>query len=82
MNIVDILKEKFKEICEREGEGHGELTDEEAEAVQTSVFNNTGMYLAFSDVKKTFKAFREQDQAKKNRPKRHRGKDTNQLCLI
>lgn len=55
--ISEILKKKFTEILESESEKK-ELTEEEAETVQTSIFNNTGMYLAFSDVKKLFKTFR------------------------
>lgn len=63
--MIQVLQSKFDEIYEREGEDHLELTDEEAEAAQTSVFNDTGMYLAFSDVKKLFKAFLDGDRAKK-----------------
>lgn len=81
MSMIKSLQNKFEEICEREGQDHRELTDEETEETQTSIFNNTGLYLAFSDVKKLFKAFVNGYWAKKNRPKR-RGKDTNQPCLI
>lgn len=64
MTISEILREKFTEILDNEPEKE-ELTEEEAELTQTLVFNGTGMFLAFSDVKLCFKSFSMDYRAKK-----------------